>query len=150
MTPLLLWVVISVAALVVDIATSAFLFLWFTVGGIAAIIALIFGAGTAVQIIVFVAVSAVSMGIGYPFVRRTLKGSVAKTPTMEESYIGREITIDEDIIETAKVKIDGIYWTIKNSGEPIKKEDIVKITGIDGNKLVVAKNKNEEVREEIK
>jgi membrane protein implicated in regulation of membrane protease activity len=140
MGDLILWIIISVAALIIDIATSAFLFLWFTVGGIAAIIAYILGFSLGVQIIVFIAVSAVSMAIGYPFMRKSLKGTVKKTETMEESYIGRELNVDEDVIEKAKVKIGGIYWTIKNMGEPIKKGDKVKIIGIEGNKLLVKKD----------
>lgn len=144
MGQLVLWIIISVAALVIDIATSAFLFVWFTVGGIGAIIALILGASGAVQFITFIAVSAVSMAIGYPMMRKTLKNTVSKTSTMEESYIGRQITIDEDIIEKASVKIDGIYWTVKNSGTPIKKGDTVKITGIEGNKIIVSKIEGEE------
>jgi membrane protein implicated in regulation of membrane protease activity len=147
-TPLIIWIIISVAALVIDIATSAFLFLWFTVGGIAAIIALIFGSNIAVQVITFIAVSAVSMALGYPLIRRTLKGTIKKTSTMEESYIGREITVDEDLVQTARAKIDGIYWTIKNIGEPVKKGDKVKITGLEGNKLVVKKEKLEKKEEE--
>jgi membrane protein implicated in regulation of membrane protease activity len=147
-TPLIIWIVISVTALVIDIATSAFLFLWFTVGGIAAIIALIAGSTMTVQVIVFIAVSTVSMALGYPILKNTLRSTVKKTSTMEESYIGREITVDEDLMETAKVKIDGIYWTIKNIGEPVKKGDKVKITGIEGNKLAVRKEKLEKKEEE--
>jgi membrane protein implicated in regulation of membrane protease activity len=146
--PLIIWIIISVAALVIDIATSTFLFMWFTVGGIAAIIALIFGSTVTVQIMVFIAVSAVSMALGYPLVKKTLKVTVKKTPTMEESYIGRELAVDEDLVETARVKIDGIYWTIKNIGEPVKKGDKVKITGIEGNKLVVKKEKLDKKEEE--
>lgn len=140
----MLWIIISVVALVIDITTSAFLFVWFTVGGIGAIIALILGASGTLQIITFIAVTAVSMAIGYPLVRRTLKGTVSKTSTMEESYIGRRITVDEDIVEKASVKIDGIYWTVKNEGTPIKKGDRVKVTGIEGNKIIVRKIEGEE------
>lgn len=150
MGPLILWILISVTALVVDIATSAFIFLWFTVGGIAAIIAQIFGASMPVQVITFVAVSGISMAFGYPLMKKTLRKTVKKTSTMEESYIGRELTVDEDVIETAKVKIDGIYWTIKNIGEPVKKNDKVKIIGIEGNKLVVEKEKKAKIEEEAK
>lgn len=148
MTPLILWIIISVVALVVDIATSAFLFMWFTVGGIAAIIALIFGSSTAIQIIVFIAVSAISMAIGYPMIKKTLKSTVPRTNTMEESYIGREIIVDEDVVEKASVKVDGIYWTIKNIGEPVKKGDSVRVTSIDGNKLIVKKEKIESLEKE--
>lgn len=136
---LILWIIISITALLIDIVTSAFLFLWFTIGGIAAIIALIFNYSFTVQLIVFIAISAISMGIGYPAVRKYLGRSVTKTTTMEEGYINRVIIADEDFIETAKVKIDGIYWTVKNYGEPIKKGDSVVITAIEGNKLIVKK-----------
>lgn len=139
MEPLILWIIISIMALLIDIATSAFLFIWFTVGGIAAIVMLIFNYSFSVQLIAFIAISAISMGIGYPMVRKSLGKSVTKTSTMEESYLNREITADEDFIETAKVKIDGIYWTVKNYGEPVKKGDCVVITGIEGNKLIVKK-----------
>lgn len=136
---LFLWIIISVVALVIDIATSAFLFVWFTVGGIAAIIAMILQASFTVQLITFIAASAISMAIGYPLAKNALKGSIKKTATMEESYIGRELVVDEDVMEKASIKIDGIYWTVKNSGSPIKKGDRVRIVGIEGNKIVVKK-----------
>lgn len=147
MEPLILWIIISVLALLVDIATSAFLFVWFTVGGIAAIIALIFNYSFTMQLIVFIAFTGISMGIGYPMVRKSLRRTVAKTSTMEEGYINREITVDEDFIDTARVKIDGIYWTVKNSGEPVKKGDKVVISGIEGNKLIVKKQNLKEENE---
>ena len=58
---------------------------------------------------------------------------------MEEAYIGKEFTIEEDIDEKAKVKFQGIYWTVKNVGKPLKKGDLVQVIGIEGNKLLIAK-----------
>jgi membrane protein implicated in regulation of membrane protease activity len=145
--PLVLWIIISVVALLVDIATGAFLFIWFTIGGIASIIALIFNQSFTAQLIVFVAFSGISMGIGYPIIRKSLGRTVAKTSTMEEGYLNREINVDEDFIEIARVKIDGIYWTVKNSGEPVKKGDKVVIIGIEGNKLIVKKQNLEKENE---
>jgi membrane protein implicated in regulation of membrane protease activity len=145
--PLVLWIIISVMALLVDIATGAFLFIWFTIGGIASIIALIFNQSFTAQLIVFVAFSGISMGIGYPIIRKSLGRTVAKTSTMEEGYLNREINVDEDFIEIARVKIDGIYWTVKNSGEPVKKGDKVVIIGIEGNKLIVKKQNLEKENE---
>jgi len=147
---LIFWIVISVIALIVDIVTSSFLFLWFTVGGIAAIIGFILNASFTVQLIIFIAVSAISMALGYPFIKKVLKGTIKRTATMEENYIGRKFIVDEDVIEKAKIKIDGIYWTIKNLGEPIKKGDLIIITDIQGNKLIVKKIIKEEIGEENK
>lgn len=44
---------------------------------------------------------------------------------MGESYIGRIFIVDEDIIYKTLLKIDGIYWTVKN--------DKIKIKRIEGN-----------------
>ena len=138
-TMLIFWVVVALGALFIDIITSAFLFIWFAIGAIAAVIAMLFNATVGVQVIIFVAVSAVVMAIGYPIVKRTIKKTVSKTLTMEEAYIGKEFTLTEDIDEKGNIKFQGIYWTVKNVGKPLKKGDLVQVIGIEGNKLLIAK-----------
>ena len=138
-TPMIFWVVVALGALAIDITTNSFMFIWFAIGAIAAIIAIGLDAPVVIQAIAFVAVSAVVMAIGYPIVKRTIKKTVKKTLTMEEGYVGKEFAITKDIDEKANIKFQGIYWTVKNSGEPLKKGDLVRITGIEGNKLVIAK-----------
>lgn len=136
---LLVWSIIGIIALTVDLITSAFIFIWFTVGAIAAVIANLLGCSTAVQILLFIVVSALFTAVGYPFAKKTIKKTVAKTPTTEEGYIGRQFTIENDIVEKSTMKIDGIYWTVRNDGEAVKKGDKVQITGIEGNKLLIRK-----------
>lgn len=138
-TYLIIWIIIGSVALGIDLVTSSFLFVWFTVGCTAAIIAWVFGYSLMVQIIVFILVSAVFMAVGYPFIKTTIKKTVKKTPTMEEGYIGRKFVIDKDVLDKAEIKFDGIYWTVKNEGTPVKKGDKVKVTGIEGNKIVIKK-----------
>lgn len=132
-----LWVAIGVGGVAIDLVTSSLLFVWFTVGSLASLIALILNYSFTVQIITFIAVSALFMAIGYPLAKETLNKSVPKTPTMEEGYIGREITAEEDINDTALIKIDGIYWTVRVEGDSIRQGDKIKIIGIEGNKLVI-------------
>lgn len=139
MSYLVMWIIIALAALFLDMLTSAFLFFWFSLGSIAAIIAYYQGASLITQVLVFIIVSAVLLAVGYPVVKKTIKRTVPKTLKMEEGYINREFLIDEDVIDKAIMKVDGIYWTVKNDGEPIKKGDKIKVTGIEGNKLVVKK-----------
>ncbi|NLM35291.1 MAG: NfeD family protein [Clostridiales bacterium] len=136
---LILWIVVGLIFLVVDVVTSTFLFIWFSIGAIAAIIANMLGFSIGVQTLTFIFVSALFTAVGYPLMKNTIKKTVAPTPTTEKGYIGREFTIEEDINEKATIKFDGIYWTFKNEGEPIKKGDKIKITGIEGNKLLVKK-----------
>lgn len=135
----MLWLAIAIITLLLDIITSSFLFIWFTIGGMAALIAMTFNYSQYIQWVVFISVSVIFMAVGYPLVKKTIKKTVPRTATMEEGYIGREIIIDEDVIEKALIKIDGIYWTIKNQGTPIKKGDKVIITGLEGNKILIKK-----------
>lgn len=135
----LLWIIVGIASLAVDILTSAFIFVWFSVGALTAIIASLLGYSFTVQLITFVIVSTAFIVVGYPLVKNTIKKSIVMTPTTEQGYIGRELTIDEEIVDRATIKIDGIYWTVKNEGQQVKKGDKVKITGIEGNKLTIRK-----------
>ncbi|MBC2398161.1 NfeD family protein [Clostridium tetanomorphum] len=136
---IILWVVIGIASIAIDLITSNLLFVWFTVGCLASLIALILNYSFTIQLITFIGVSAVFIAIGYPLAKEALNKTVIKTPTMEEGYIGRELLMEEDIEEKSMIKLDGIYWTVKNQGEPIVKGDKVKIIGIEGNKLIIKK-----------
>ena len=136
---IIFWAVVAIGALFIDITTSSFMFVWFAIGAIAAIIAMLFNASVVVQVIIFIAVTAVAMAVGYPIVKRTIKKTVSKTLTMEEAYIGTEFTIEEDIDVRSKIKFQGVYWTVKNVGKPLKKGDLVQVIGIEGNKLLIAK-----------
>ena len=138
-TPMVFWIVVALGALVIDITTSSFMFVWFAIGAVGAIISIGLNAPVLVQTIVFVAVSAVVMSIGYPIVKKTIKKTVKRTLTMEEGYVGKEFILTKDVDEKANIKFQGIYWTVKNDGEPLKKGDLVRVTGIEGNKLVIAK-----------
>jgi membrane protein implicated in regulation of membrane protease activity len=136
---MVLWILVGIISLVIDIITSTFVFVWFAVGAIAAIIASLLGYSFTLQLVTFIFVSTLFIIVGYPLVKNTIKRTVTKTPTSEQGYIGREITIDEEVVDKATIKIDGIYWTVKNEGDLIKKGDKVKITGIEGNKLTIKK-----------
>jgi membrane protein implicated in regulation of membrane protease activity len=138
-TMIIFWAVVAIGALFIDITTSSFMFVWFALGAIVALIAMVFNASVVIQVIIFVAVTAVSMAVGYPIVKKTIKKTVSKTLTMEEAYIGKEFEIEEDINVKAKVKFQGVYWTVKNVGKPLNKGDLVQVIGIEGNKLLIAK-----------
>jgi len=138
-TPMIFWIVVVLGALAIDITTSSFMFVWFAIGAIFAIFAIALNASLVIQVIIFIAVSAGAMAIGYPIVKKTIKETVQKTLTMEEGYIGKEFKLTKDIDDKANIKFQGIYWTVKNIGEPLKKGDSAQVTGIEGNKLLITK-----------
>lgn len=136
---LIMWVIVSVICLVLDLLTSTFLFVWFTMGGIAAIITMTFGGNFQMQIIVFAVVTALSYAVGYPIAKKYLRRDIPKTLTMEEKYIGRVITAEKPIETEANIKLEGIYWTVKNEGDPIETGEKFTIKRIEGNKLIIKK-----------
>ena len=136
---LIVWLVIGGAALIIDILTSAFLFVWITIGAIAAIIAQMLNYSFLVQFIVFAVVSTLLVIICYPIVKKNIKKSVKPTPLREKTYIGKEIVVDEEMVKNNGVKVDGVYWNIKNTGYVLKEGDRIKITGMEGNKLIIKK-----------
>lgn len=133
------WVIIGVSALIIDILTAGFFAAGFTIGGVFAIIAGILGYNFLVQFIVFSIISALSIYVEYQWLRKKLKKSIPKTLTMEEEYIGKHIKIEDDIHESGRIKLGGIYWSVENQGEPVKKGESAEIIGIKGNKLIIRK-----------
>jgi membrane protein implicated in regulation of membrane protease activity len=136
---MIFWIAVASAAVFIDISSSSFIFIWFAVGAIAAIIAMVFNASVIVQTMIFISVSAAFMAVGYPLVKKTINKTVKKTLTMEQGYVGNEITLTKDIDVTGNIKFQGIYWTVKNVGKPLKKGDLVQVIGIEGNKLLIGK-----------
>lgn len=133
------WVILGVLVFILDIATSSFLFIWFSLGAFVAFIASLMGASAGLQIILFLAVSIVTISIGYPWARKKFKSSVTHTPLMEENYIGKVLKAEDDIEERGKAKLSGVYWSVINEGETIKKGENFKIVGFEGNKLRIEK-----------
>lgn len=134
-----IWAIISIVALIADIMTSSFFIAGFTIGGIFAILAQMWGCNILEQIAVFSVVSTGAIMIEYIWFRKKLKKSIPKTLRMEEHYIGMTVTANEDIEDKGRMKVGGIYWTVMNSGDKIYKGEKAKIVGISGNKLVIKK-----------
>lgn len=137
---IILW---GVGVILLDIGTSLFLFVWFAIGSVVAIIAALVGLSFAWQLILFGISSIIAISIGYPWSRKKFKNTVNRTKLMEEEYIGKTFIASEDIDYRYRFKVSGIYWTGENKGEKILKGQKFQVVGIEGNKLVI-----EGIREE--
>ena len=140
---IILWLVIGVGVILLDIGTSLFLFVWFAIGSVVAIIAALVGLSFAWQLILFGISSIIAISIRYPWSRKKFKNTVNRTKLMEEEYIGKTFIASEDIDYRYRFKVSGIYWTGENKGEKILKGQKFQVVGIEGNKLVI-----EGIREE--
>lgn len=137
MFEMLFWVFVTFALIIIDLITSSFVFMWFSVGALINIILSIFNVPFLYQVVVFFVVGIAMVIMGYPWVKRKLKASVNEFKTMEENYIGKTMVAENDIKDTARIKVGGIYWTACNTGDLIKQGKSFIITGIDGNKLLI-------------
>lgn len=75
------WIAVTVIAIIVEAVSAQLLSIWFALGGIAALITSLFTDSIAVQIIVFVAVSVISLAVIFPFVKNILK---------KDAYLGED------------------------------------------------------------
>lgn len=136
---LILWIIISLVALIIDIFTSSFLFVWFAIGGIVALILALLHVSFFVQIVVFVILSVILLSIGYPMIKKSIKNNIPVISSMEEDYIGKEFVSKEAIEDKATIKVEGLYWSVINAGEKIEVGEKITIIGIQGNKFIIKK-----------
>lgn len=139
MVTLIVWFLVATFVIAVDILTSNFIFAWFAVGAFAAMISELFNASIGTQIVIFLFVNLITISLGYPLTRNKLKKNIKRTPLMEEKYIGLIKEAENDILEEGRIKLDGIYWGIKNKGPQINAGEKFKIIEIEGIKLLVMK-----------
>lgn len=137
MLDIVIWLVVAITTIIVDVVTSSFIFMWLSIGALIAIILSFFGIDIIWQFIVFIITSIILIVVGYPWAKKKFKLEKNTTLTMEQTYIGRIMIANEDIVEKSRIKVDGIYWTAYNKGEKINKGNQFIIKGIEGNKLIV-------------
>lgn len=133
------WIIIGTAALLIDLFTSSFLFVWFTIGAIVAAGSEMFKVSFMMQIILFIFISIITMLIGYPLVKKSIKNDECQKLPVDQNYVGEEFTVDRDIDIEAIVKFQGVFWRSENKGASISKGDKVKIVEVNGNKLIIQK-----------
>lgn len=135
------WIIVAIVMIVIDLATSAFLFCWIGLAAIISMILNLFSLSFITQVIVFGIISLILILVGYPLVKKKFKTNINSLPLMEENYVGMIFEAEERIENTAQIKISGIYWVVVNEGEVIEKGDKFIIKDIRGNKFIINKYK---------
>lgn len=135
----IVWTVAVAAFLAVEAATVGLVSIWFAIGSAAALIAAALGAAIWLQIVLFLAVSAVVLAGLRPLARRYL--DVRKKPTNADRVIGTIGTVTEDIDNisgTGAANVAGRIWTARSlTGEDIRSGEYVRVSSIQGVKLIV-------------
>lgn len=135
----IIWLIVAVILFIIESVTVQLVSIWFAVGALAAMIAAAFGAGTGVQLLLFLATSIAVLLMWRPFLKKRI--TPAKTATNADSVVGQDGLVIEEIdntMQTGRVSANGLDWTARSAGGVIIKErQRVKVIRIDGVKLIV-------------
>ena len=133
------WLIAIVVFVVAEAATVALVSVWFIGGAVCALLAALFGAQLAVQLTVFLVVSAALLVFVCPAAR---KKWVKKPERMNaDRLVGQIAAVTEPIdacADTGAVKINGVLWTAKCTGaQRVEAGSHVMIERVEGAKLYV-------------
>ena len=133
------WLALAVVFLIVEAASVSVVSLWFAFGALAAMIAGFCGGEVWLQVVLFFAVSAVTLALLRPFVKRYLQPRQTKTNV--DSLLGAEGLVTEDVDNLSgrgQIKIGGMYWTARSSSDvQIPQGTLIRIDRIEGVKAFV-------------
>ena len=115
MDPWVLWLIAAVLLAIGEIATMGFFLAPFAAGALAAMVTSAAGAGTAINLMVFLVVSVVALGALRP-VARAHRRQPALSRTGTAALVGKHAMVLERIANdegVGCVRIDGEVWTAR-------------------------------------
>lgn len=135
----IIWLVLMIAALVLESLSMQLFSIWFALGAAAALLACVFNAPLWVQIPLFVVVTVISLIATRPLVRRLQKD---RKPTNADRNLGKIAVVLEDIDNlnsTGQVRVEGQIWSARAEEDGIifAAGQNVETVAIKGNKVIV-------------
>ncbi len=127
-----LWAIVAVVCLIVELMTGGFFIICFAIGAVAAALTTLFG-GLALQVVVFIIFSAVSIFMVRPFALRYLHENKPAPVSNADAILGRVGRVSETIVAGGfgRVAIDGDDWKAQATGTDtdIAEGSLVQVTG---------------------
>ncbi len=135
----IVWLCLAIVLTICEAATVGLVCIWFAVGALGALVAAKLGLDLWVQLIVFAALSALSLFLVRPLASRFLH--TKRTPTNADRILGAVGQVVQDIDNVAgrgQVNVSGQIWTARSqSGTVISAGSPVRILRIEGVKVLV-------------
>lgn len=140
------WIAAIVAFGIAEAATAGLVSIWFVAGSVAALLAVQLDAALWLQIVVFLAVSIAALIATRPLAHKMLDKTIV--PTNADRVLHRTARVVEEIDninERGAVYADGKTWTARSeTGEVLARNTIVTVIRMEGVKLFVRKEKEEQ------
>lgn len=140
MNTTILWGLLAVIFFIIELIMPGLVSIWFAVGSIFALIYSLFDSSLILEITIFIVISISSMVL----LKKISKNKFYKNGEEFERIVGKIVKITEiDDSLNCRVYLDGKYWIVKVEGDLkadyLKVDDVVKVIGIEGNRLIVKK-----------
>ena len=136
----IIWLVLMVVFLLAEAATVTMISLWFAAGSLVALVVNLLGGGIALQVVLFLLVSALLLASMRPLVRKHFTPKLTRTNV--DSVVGSRGYVTGDIDNasaTGTVKLGAMEWTARSTaGTPIPKGTLVTVDKIEGVKAFVS------------
>ena len=135
------WFVLFLLFAIAEAVTVQLVGVWFAGGALAALIASKLNAPLWLQILLFLAVSAVLLIFTRPVAKRLMAGK--NTETNLDRIIGHTVIISEKVdndAQSGRCVIDGVSWSVRSDdGSVIEAGEKVTVDRVEGVKLIVKK-----------
>ena len=135
----LIWAVLSAVFLGAEALSLGLVSIWFALGALGALLAEVLGAPPWLQIVLFIAVSAATLAMTRPLVKKFINGKTQATNA--DRALGMKAVAREDIDNLAgagTVSLDGKIWSARSAdGGTIPAGATVRVERIEGVKLIV-------------
>lgn len=135
-----IWLAVIIIMAIAEGATAQLISIWFVVGGIAALIVSMFSDSILLQVVVFTAVTLVTLAFTRPIVNKMMH--FKKEETNAGRYIGKTGLVVMEInnqMGMGQVNVSGSIWTARSvDGSVVPKGSNVLVEQIEGVKLIVS------------
>lgn len=133
------WLAAIIFTSICEIATAQLVSIWFVLGSVAALITSLFTDDILTQVLVFLAVTFVTLIATRPLVKKLKNVKVVETNSGR--CIGKFANVTVEINNTAgqgQVNVEGAIWSARSKDDSVIAEGTqVKILSIEGVKLIV-------------
>lgn len=134
------WLVAVIVLGVIEAATVNLVTIWFALGALAALISSVFNGPLWLQLLLFLAVTALTLVITRPLLKKYFNKNSHK-PTNADMAIGKQAVVTEavdNVSGSGAVKCMGKDWSARSeNGQAIPVGTIVTVVKIEGVKLIV-------------
>lgn len=131
------WLILGAVLLMLEILMPGIFMLWVGIGAIiTGFVTLLLPIGIKSQLLIFMGASLISVLLGRKYVMNEEPSDQPLLNQRTDQLIGKTVTVTSPITGgIGKVKVGDSHWTAK--GPDTEKGTRVRVTGIDGNRLIV-------------